>query len=207
MSWGAVAGAAVSVVGGMMSSDNASGRQGDAMAGSAEAARRADPFASERPYYQKRLKELQEDPSSYLDNPAYKSILNSTLDASGRALSARGYYGSGNYDNELIRSGNRVGLDYVGKEKDFLAKLAGGYAEPGYAGSAYASGLDEAARAGEQSDAAKMYGYGAIGDLAKQYVGGLGRGGSSGIGNTGASAVGNYSNNLFGSSGGFSGTI
>jgi hypothetical protein len=172
MTWGAVGGAAISVVGGMLGSKSAKKQQAASLAQQREAAALADPFRSQRPYYQEQLKQLQQDPSKYLSSSAFQNILGSTLDQAGRAMSARGQYGSGNYDNELMRSGTRVGLDYIDKEKNFLAKLAGGFAEPGYAGQSFASGMGNTFQAGQQGEASKMYGYGALGDLAKQYLGG-----------------------------------
>lgn len=105
-----------------------------------QAARLADPFASQRPQYQEDLAALMADPSSINQDPAYQFRRDSGQAALERSLSARGYLNSGNLMTELTKYGGEAASEELDKQRRFLAELSGAGFGPGTAGSNYMQG-------------------------------------------------------------------
>ena len=76
--------------------------------GGGENAEAADPFASQRPYYQEMLRNLLENPASFQETPMFQTALETGAQAIDRSASARGLLGSGARLAELEKYG--VGL-------------------------------------------------------------------------------------------------
>lgn len=102
-----------------------------------QSAQRADPFASQRGGYQSRLAQLYAQPGSVYEDPAYQAQEKQALDATGRAMSARGYNMSGNEMEALAQTGRATAGDWRRNEIDRLMQLSGAYANPGAAGAMY----------------------------------------------------------------------
>jgi len=115
MTFGAIAGAAVSVVGGALLSSGSSS--------SASAA--ADPFASQRPQYQAQLQSLMANPSSVTSTPGYQFQLQQGLQATQATNAARGLGSSGM--NDAAQTQYAEGLASSTYQQDFnnLALLSG----------------------------------------------------------------------------------
>lgn len=129
MAWAAVAGAAVSVVGGALT-----GGMGGGGAGGAAAA--ADPFAAQRGQYQQQLSDLMKNPSSITSDPGYQFQLKQGLDAVNGAMGSAGYLNSGNRLTALQQEGQNFASTSLQNKELFLAQLAGAnVGSPGEAGS------------------------------------------------------------------------
>jgi hypothetical protein len=150
MPFGAVAAAAIGVVGSSIASRKAS-------KASAKALRDADPFRSWRGQYAEDLSRLMADPNSITENPAYKFLFEQGMKATNRGLGARGQVGSGNQLTGLTEYGQGFASQWLDKERRFLAELSG-------------AGIGPNAGAGVQ--AAQM-GYENEGDIYKQLGYGL----------------------------------
>lgn len=137
MSWAAVAGAAVSVVGGVISSNKAK-KGADAQAAAADAAARE----SGRQYDQTRedmmpwmgagtnaLAQMQQlnagDFSSFQQSPDYKFAFDQGLQATDRSAAARGGLFSGGHQADLQAFGQGLASQQYGNYYNRLASLAG----------------------------------------------------------------------------------
>lgn len=137
MSWAAVAGTAVSVVGGVTSSNNAK-KGANAQAAAAEAAARE----SGRQYDQTRqdmmpwlnagtnaLAQMQQlnsgDFSSFQESPDYQFAFDQGLQALDRSAAARGSLYSGGADADRIAYGQGMASQQYGNYYNRLAGLAG----------------------------------------------------------------------------------
>lgn len=188
MAWAAVAGAAVGVVGGALTS----GMGGGGGAGGAAAA--ADPFASQRAQYQKQLSDLMTNPSSITSDPGYQFQLKQGLDAVNGAMAQGGYLNSGNRLTALQQEGQNFASTSLQNKELFLAQLAGAnVGSPGEAGSIL-----------QQQNAANQQAGGVFGNVLGQGVSQLISGfntGSSGGGGFNFSMPSNYNAGGFGTSG------
>jgi hypothetical protein len=88
MSWGMVAGAAITVVGGYMTSK----QQAKSNKSVSQAAAAQDPYGPYRAGSAQKLNDLMSNPSQISDTPEYKS----RQMAASRLMAAQGYTGSGN---------------------------------------------------------------------------------------------------------------
>lgn len=159
MAWGAIGGAAVSLIGGEIFGDDGGGVSSSG-APSSGAAQVADPFASQRKQYQTQLQTLMQDPGSFESSPAYGFAFDQGLEAVNRTAAAKGMLGSGNRLYELTKYGQGLaGQQYMG-QANLLATLAGATSgSPGTAG-------------GIQASANQAAGQGA-GQLANSVIGGV----------------------------------
>lgn len=87
MTWGLVGAAAVTVVGGMLTSDSGSGSSG-----SSSSTGVYDPYAQYRPQAAQQLNKLMTTPGSVQDLPSFQA----EEQAASRTMAAQGYTGSGN---------------------------------------------------------------------------------------------------------------
>lgn len=121
MSWGAVAGAAVSVVGGYIASKKSKG--GASASGGAY-----DPYGPYRDAAAQKLNALMEDPRSLSALPEYQA----RQQAAARLMASQGYTGSG---NALVAAAN-AGGDAYQQAFSNLSTLAGAGQSPATAASA-----------------------------------------------------------------------
>lgn len=130
MSWGAIGGAAVSLIGGeLLGGDEGGGAPSSGAAGV------ADPFARQRPQYQTQLQTLMQDPGSFASSPAYSFAFDQGLEAVNRTAAAKGMLGSGNRLYELTNYGQGMAGQQYFNQANLLATLAGATSgSPGTAG-------------------------------------------------------------------------
>lgn len=119
MAWGAVAGAAISVVGGYLTSKHSKSGGGGGGGGA------YDPYAPYRGQAAKQLNDLMQNPSDISQQPEYKS----RMQAAARTMAAQGYTGSG---NALVAAANAGGQAYQQAFSN-LSTLSGAGANPAYA--------------------------------------------------------------------------
>jgi hypothetical protein len=121
------------------------------------AAQAADPFASQRGYYQDRLRSLYEDPGRITDTPGYQFTLQQGLQGTERAASAQGLMGSGNLLASLTEYAAGLASQTWGQEIDRLSTLSGATTgSPGAAAEATMAG--GAAKASWYTDVGKASG-------------------------------------------------
>lgn len=118
MAWAAVAGAAVSVVGGYFANKKRS-------KSNQAAAKQADPYGPYRAGAAARLDKLSTDAGSIVDTGAYKA----RLQAAQRVMASQGYTGSGN----ALAAAATAGGDVYQQAFNNLATLSGVGAGPGQA--------------------------------------------------------------------------
>lgn len=89
---------------------------------------KADPFASQRPFYQGELNKMFTDPNYFNNAPLLKGANQNAINDTSRALAAQGYNMSGNVPMEIaqrLQNNNMTyGLDLMNK--------TGGYAGAGF---------------------------------------------------------------------------
>lgn len=119
---------------------------------------KADPFASQRPYYQSALKNMYDNPSQVMNNSVFSGIRDQAMNATQRALSAKGYGGSGNEALGMMQAGTQAQTQFAMPYLQQLATNAGAGFGPGQAGSIYQQGQTQAAQA--QNNAYGNIGYG-----------------------------------------------
>ena len=91
-----------------------------------EAIKAGDPFGPYRAGYAEQLASLMRDPATYAANdPGYKFNLEQGQQALERSQAAKGFTGSGNAAIELLQYAQGYATDYLTKQKEFLAGLAG----------------------------------------------------------------------------------
>ena len=155
--WGAIGGAAVSLIGGEL----LGGDEGGGGTPSSGAAGVADPFARQRPQYQTQLQTLMKDPGSFASSPAYSFAFDQGLEAVNRTAAAKGMLGSGNRLYELTNYGQGMAGQQYFNQANLLATLAGATSgSPGTAGNLEA-GYNQA-----QGQGAGQLASGVIGGLA-----------------------------------------
>lgn len=140
MAWVAVGAAAVSVVGGYLTSKQKA--KADAKTASQYAAT-ADPYAPYRADAAKRLNDLMANPNSITDSPEYKA----RMTAAGRTMAAQGYTGSGN----ALAAAAQAGGDVYQQAFNNLALTSGAGQNPATAAGGSAD-LSQAAAQSQQSN-------------------------------------------------------
>jgi len=121
MTWGAIGGAAVSVVGGYLMSKHGGG--GGSGASSSTSA--YDPYAQYRAGAASQLNQLMQNPGDISKQPEYQA----RMQAASRIMAAQGYTGSG---NALVTAANAGGQAYQ-QAFNNLAMLSGANTNPAYA--------------------------------------------------------------------------
>lgn len=119
MTWGAVIGAGVSLVGGALLGNGGGGGGGG---GSSSSTTAYDPYAPYRGAAAQQLQQLMKNPSSIQQLPEY----NADLQAAARTMAAQGYTGSG---NALVAAANAGGQAYQ-QAFNNLALLSGAGQSP-----------------------------------------------------------------------------
>lgn len=116
------------------------------------AADKADPFASQRPFYQGELKSMYTDPNYFNNSALLKGQNANAINDTTRALASQGYNMSGNVPMEVAQRLQNNNMTYA---LDLMNKT-GGYAGagfgPGAAGTIAAQGGQAAAGAANQGN-------------------------------------------------------
>lgn len=152
MSWGLVGAAAVTVVGGYLSS------KGSKSSGSSSSTAAYDPYAQYRPAAASKLNDLMNNPDSIQDLPEYKA----DMQAASRTSAAQGYTGSG---NALVAAANAGGQAYQ-QAFNNLSMLAGAGQSPAAAQSAANQQANYQQQASNQM-------WGQVGNVAGQAINGF----------------------------------
>lgn len=114
-----------------------------------DAIRGMDPFGPYRSQYAQQLMSLMSDPSKITEDPGYKFQFNQGQQAVERSMAARGFLGSGNEAIALTEYGQGFAANYLDRQRQFLAGLAGANISPNYGPgiTGYGMGLDTASQA------------------------------------------------------------
>lgn len=107
------------------------------------AADKADPFASQRGFYQDKLKQSYMDPNFFQNDPVFSGIRKTAMSDVERAAAARGYNNSSNVLHNVGSRINDEGLKYANLYQGQLAQNAG-------------AGVSPAAGAGIQAQGAQL---------------------------------------------------
>ena len=102
------------------------------------AASLSDPFAAERPRYQQQYRELTSAPSNFFKDPAIADVISNQQDITGRKLAASGYNMSGNFADEVARTGQREAFKQYIPFTEMIGRSAGAFQGTQGAGTAYA---------------------------------------------------------------------
>lgn len=162
MSWGMVGAAAVTVVGGYLSSK----KKGSGSSGSSSSTSVYDPYAQYRPQAASQLNQLMTDPNYLQTLPEYQA----QLQAASRTMAAQGYTGSG---NALVAAAQAGGNAYQ-QAFNNLALLSGAGQSPAAAQSAANQQANY-----QQGQNNQMWGQ--IGNIAGQVINNSGSGGGQQI--------------------------
>lgn len=137
--WGAIGGAAVSVIGGALLSNSGSGGSsaGSAIGGAVGGAmayspqqfqqmiQTADPFGAQRGQYQGQLSQLMANPNSVTNTPGYQFQMNQGTQAIDRNAAANGQLGSGNQGAALASFGQGLAGNEYQQQMSNLMQLSG----------------------------------------------------------------------------------
>lgn len=132
-----------------------SGQNADKLAEAIKAAsEKADPFASQRPFYQDMLKQSYSDPNFFNNNPVFAGMRDIAVNDVGRKMSALGYNGSGNILHEIADRIQKQGMNYATQFQGQLAQNAGAGISPGVGASIAAQGANQVMQANQQQNGA-----------------------------------------------------
>lgn len=127
-----------------------------------EAAAMQDPFGPQRAQYAAQLAKLNANPSSVTSLPGYQFGMDQGNQALLRTMAATGYTGSGNEAIALQKFGQEYAGNYLAREQERLAQLAGANFAPS-GGNTYLSGNNTADEILRMSLASIGYGLGGRG--------------------------------------------
>jgi hypothetical protein len=147
-------------------------------------AKGADPFRSERKYYQEMLRGLMANPSSVLQDPIFQGSLDLGYQGVSRQMASRGFMDSGNEMIGLFDYGQKSALGYLQQQEQFLAQLGGAQlsSTSGAAAALYGASANNMAE-----------GFGQLGQ-AGAMIPGLGGTTAGGTGTSGTPIGGGFSN-------------
>jgi hypothetical protein len=123
---------------------------------------KADPFASQRGFYQDQLKSLYTNPSQMLNNPLFTAARDQATNAAQRAYSAKGYHDSTNELNGIGTAATNASLQHALPYMQQTATNAGATFGPGASGQIAQAGTQAAAQATNNANGALGYGFGQI---------------------------------------------
>jgi hypothetical protein len=135
------------------------------------ASEKADPFASQRPFYQDQLKQSYTDPNYFNNSPVFAGMRDIAVNDASRKMSAGGYTGSGNILHEIADRVQKQGMNYATQFQGQLAQNAGAGISPGTGASIAAQGANQVMQANQQTN-------GAMGNTLANLPGALGQAGN-----------------------------
>lgn len=108
---------------------------GKASSGAQQAARVADPFASQRPQYQQMLSDLMSGKTPFAETAGAKALTETGMDATSAAMAQRGLTSSGAEKAALTKYATGIaGQDYNAQMGQLMAMSGVGAGAPGTAG-------------------------------------------------------------------------
>lgn len=117
----------------------------------------ADPFASQRPFYQAQLKQSYTDPNFFMKNPVFRGLVDNATTNAAAQMAAGGYNGSGHMGAELTRVGTNAGFQYALPWQQQTGLNAGANFGPGAAANVYSNFSGQAAQQDRNALAALGY--------------------------------------------------
>ena len=115
---------------------------------------KADPFASQRPFYQQQLQGMYTDPNYWNNSPILKSMKDQAVNDTNRSMASQGYNMSGNQIMNLGERLQQTQSQYALPMIQQTAGQAGAGFGPGYAGQAASQGGQAAATAANTGNVA-----------------------------------------------------
>jgi len=132
-----------------------SGQNADKLSEAIKAAsEKADPFASQRGFYQDMLKQSYSDPNFFANNPVFAGMRDIATNDAARKMSAGGYTGSGNILHEIADRVQKQGMNYATQFQGQLAQNAGAGISPGVGANIAAQGANQVMQANQQQNGA-----------------------------------------------------
>jgi hypothetical protein len=117
------------------------------------AADKADPFASQRGFYQDKLKQSYMDPNFFQNDPTFSGMRNIAMNDVQKAAAARGYNNSTNVLHNIGSRINDEGLKYANLYQGQLAQNAGAGISPATGAGIQAQGAQLASNTQNSSNA------------------------------------------------------
>lgn len=114
----------------------------------------ADPFGSQRGYYQDMLKQSYSDPNFFKNNAVFQGISSTAMSDAERSAAARGYNNSSNVLYDVADRVQKTGMNYATQFQGQLAQNAGAGISPGTAATIQAQGAQTVANANQQTNGA-----------------------------------------------------
>lgn len=118
------------------------------------AADRADPFGSQRPFYQNMLRDSYTDPNFWKNNAVFKGITDVASSDAQRVAAARGFNNSSNVLYDVADRIQKTGMNYATNFQGQLAQNAGAGFSPGTAANIAAQGASQVQQANQQANGA-----------------------------------------------------
>lgn len=157
-------------------------------------AQQLDPFGGQRAQYHPMLAQTFNDPSGWLNNPAYTKYRDLKLENVMRKGGAQGYANSGNILKDLTDYQSAMDWEQINKDREMLGNLGGAQFGPQAAGDMLKTGLLGKMGAQNAALGALMYPFGRGQGADSSGQGGLnwlkslfggGQGSGTGLGNLG----------------------
>lgn len=115
------------------------------LAGMREAADRADPFRSQRPFYQQQLQQSYTDPGFFQNNPTFQALTDRAADKASASAASQGFNQSGRMLHDVSQKTQQAAAQYVLPWQEQTARNAGAYFGPGQSGQLVGQGVNAAA--------------------------------------------------------------
>lgn len=109
----------------------------------------ADPFATQRPFYQGELLNIYNNPNYLETTPWYKGLRDTTLNDVSRSMAARGYNMSSNETKGMATELQNRSFQYLQPWTQMTGQFAGAGGNPGTAGQIYTQGANAGTLAGQ----------------------------------------------------------
>lgn len=137
----------------------------------------ADPFKSQRPFYQQQLQSMFTDPNYFNNNALLKGANDMAVNDTTRKLASQGYNMSGNVPMEVGQRLQQNNMGYAQKLMDFTGQAAGASINPSASGQVAATTGTAVANAGNAGNASLGNLFNTVWNgnqpsLADQYLGG-----------------------------------
>ena len=119
---------------------------------------KADPFASQRGFYQGELQKLYTDPNALMNNSMFTGARDQAMNQAQRMLASKGYSGSGNEALQMMKAGTQAQTQYAIPYLQQTSTNAGASFGPGAAGQIAQTGMTGAAQASNNANGYLGYG-------------------------------------------------
>lgn len=133
-----------------------------------DAAKQANPFGSQYPFYQDLLKQSYSDPNYWANNPVWKGMRDITSNDVQRVAAAKGQNLSTNVLHDMSNRLYNEGMKYAPIHQGLLLEAAGGKVSPGLGAGLLAQGAQQSVQAGNQANTGLWNALGSLFDIANQ---------------------------------------